>query len=164
MSRTDTSAWPCTIARTADLLGDEWDLLIVRQACLGARRFEDFRAGLGIGRNVLTNHLNRLVALGVLSREPYQERPLRHHYRLTDKGRDVFPILAAMASFGEKWLSGPEGAPITLHHTACGHDMRPETVCDHCGTAIHVRETQVRPGPGHPSSSDGASSAGRRGR
>ena len=89
MSRTDTSAWPCTIARTADLLGDEWDLLIVRQACLGARRFEDFRAGLGIGRNVLTNHLSRLVDQGVFSRDPYQERPLRHHYRLTDKGFDA---------------------------------------------------------------------------
>ena len=155
MSRTDTSAWPCTIARTADLLGDEWDLLIVRQACLGARRFEDFRAGLGIGRNVLTNHLHRLVDEGVLVREPYQERPLRHHYRLTDKGRDVFPILAAMAAFGEKWLSGPEGPPMTLHHTTCDHDMRPETVCGHCGKAIDVRDTRVRRGPGHPASVEG---------
>ena len=150
MSRTDTSGWPCTIARTADLLGDEWNLLIVRQACLGARRFEDLRAGLGIGRNVLTNHLNQLVEQGVLTREQYQERPVRHHYRLTDKGRDIFPILAAMAAFGEKWLSGPEGPPITLHHTPCDHDMRPATVCGHCGEELHVRETQVRRGPGHP--------------
>jgi DNA-binding HxlR family transcriptional regulator len=151
MSRTDTSAWPCTIARTADLLGDDWNLLIVRQACLGSRRFEEFRTALGIGRNVLTNHLNQLVAEGVLSREPYQERPVRHHYRLTEKGRDVFPILAAMAAFGEKWLSGPDGPPIVLSHTACGHDMRVEVVCDHCHKPLRMRETRVRPGPGYQS-------------
>lgn len=156
MSRTDTSAWPCTIARSADVLGDGWNLLIIRQACLGARRFDEFRTGLGIGRNILTQHLNRLVDEGLLVRVPYQEHPPRHEYRLTEKGRDVFPILAAMAAWGEKWLTGPEGTPLVLHHTACDHDMVAEVVCDHCAAPIDVRQVRARRGPGHPQAADAA--------
>ncbi|HEY7071408.1 MAG TPA: helix-turn-helix domain-containing protein, partial [Acidimicrobiales bacterium] len=106
MSRTDTSAWPCTVARAADVLGDDWILLVMRQACLGTRRFEDFQRALGIGRSILTAKLNRLVADGMLRRVEYQQRPVRHEYRLTDKGRDVYPVLAAMAAWGERWLTG----------------------------------------------------------
>jgi len=150
VSRTDTSSWPCTIARSADLLGDGWNLLIIRQACLGARRFDEFRSGLGIGRSILTAHLNRLVEAGLLVREPYQERPVRHEYRLTEKGRDVFPILAAMAAWGDKWLTGPEGTPLVLHHTECDHDMQAEVVCNHCRAPIELRRTRATRGPGHP--------------
>ena len=99
MTRTDTSDWPCTIARSADVLGDGWNLLVLRQACLGVRRFEDFQRTLGIGRNILTVRLNRLVDEGLLTRVEYQQRPVRHEYRLTDKGREVYPILAAMAEW-----------------------------------------------------------------
>lgn len=150
MSRTDTSGWPCTIARSADVLGDGWNLLIIRQACLGNRRFEEFQAALGIGRNILTTHLNQLVDQGLLAKVPYQERPVRHEYRLTEKGRDVFPILAAMATWGDKWLSGPEGTPLVFHHATCDHDMQAEVVCGHCGETIDVRHTEARRGPGHP--------------
>ena len=145
------SSWPCTMARSARVLGDGWNLLIIRQACAGTRRFEDFRSVLGIGRNILTTHLNRLVVDGLLDRVPYQERPVRHEYRLTEKGREVYPILAAMAAWGEKWLTGPEGTPLVLHHKRCGHDMHARVVCDQCGHPIDVRETTGRPGPGFPS-------------
>lgn len=152
VSRTDTSEWPCTIARAADLLGDGWNLLIVRQACRGARRFEEFRDGLGIGRNVLTTHLNRLVDEGVFVRVPYQDRPPRDEYRLTEKGRDVFPVLLAMAAWAERWTTGPEGTPIVFSHTTCAHDMHGAVVCSHCGERIEVGDVRVRPGPGHPDS------------
>ncbi|MEZ5266882.1 MAG: helix-turn-helix domain-containing protein [Acidimicrobiales bacterium] len=160
MSRTDTSAWPCTIARSADVLGDGWNLLIIRQACLGARRFDEFRTALGIGRNILTQHLNRLVEEGLLAKVPYQERPPRFEYRLTEKGRDVFPILAAMAAWADKWLTGPEGTPLVLHHTRCHHDMAAAVVCDQCGERIEVKEVRARRGPGHPLH-DGAASSPR---
>jgi DNA-binding HxlR family transcriptional regulator len=150
VKRTDTSGWPCTIARSTDLLGDHWNLLLIRQACLGTRRFDDFQAALGIGRNILTRRLSRLVAEGLLARAEYQQSPPRFEYRLTDKGREVYPILAAMAAWGDRWLTGPGGTPLVLHHTACGHDMHAVVVCSECGQPLHVRQVRARAGPGYP--------------
>ena len=150
MTRTDTSDWPCPIARSADVLGDGWNLLVLRQACLGVRRFEDFQRTLGIGRNILTVRLNRLVDEALLTRVEYQQRPVRHEYRLTDKGREVYPILAAMAAWGDRWLTGPEGTPLVLHHEVCDHDMHAVVVCSHCAQPVDVREIRATPGPGAP--------------
>ncbi len=147
MRRVDTSDWPCTIARAASVLGDHWNLLLIRQACLGTRRFDDFQRQLGIGRNILTTRLARLVEEGFLQRTPNPDSPSRHEYRLTDKGRDVYPILAAMAAFGERWMS-PDGTPLVLHHTACGHDMHAVVVCSECAEPIDVRSVRAMVGPG----------------
>lgn len=148
MKRTSTADWPCTIARAADVLGDHWNLLLLREACLGTRRFDDFQAHLGIGRNILSSRLAGLVEEGMLDRVEYSASPQRFEYRLTDKGREVFPILAAMAAWGDRWLVGDEGSPLVLHHTACDHDMHAEIVCSECAQPIHVRETRATPGPG----------------
>ncbi len=148
MKRVDTSEWPCTIARSAAVLGDHWNLLLIRQACLGMRRFDDFQGELGIGRNMLTIRLNGLVDEGVFRRVEYQNNPPRHEYRLTDKGRAVYPVLAAMAAWGEQWLSGPEGTPIVLHHTACDHDMRAVVVCSECAEPLNVHNVLAIAGPG----------------
>jgi DNA-binding HxlR family transcriptional regulator len=148
VKRTETADWPCTIARSVDLLGDHWNLLIIRQACLGTRRFDDFQAALGTGRNILSRRLTRLVDEGLLDRVEYRARPVRHEYRLTDKGRDVYPILAAMAAWGERWLTGPEGTPLVLHHAACGHDMHAVVVCSECDEPLDVREVRAKAGPG----------------
>jgi DNA-binding HxlR family transcriptional regulator len=148
VTRTSTADWPCTIARAVDLLGEGWTLLVLRQACLGTRRFEDFQRELGIGRNILTLRLNRLVDEGLLRREEYQQRPVRSEYRLTEKGRDAYPILAAMAAFGDKWLVGDAGTPLVLHHSACGHDMHAVVTCSACGEPLDVRQVEARPGPG----------------
>jgi DNA-binding HxlR family transcriptional regulator len=126
-------------------------LLILREACLGGRRFEEFQRTLGIGRNILTLRLNTLVNEGVLTRLPYQERPVRHEYRLTDKGRDIYPILAAMAAFGDKWLLGNDGPPLVLHHTTCAHDMHAVVTCSECAQPLDARSVRARPGPGYPS-------------
>ncbi|MCB0976156.1 MAG: helix-turn-helix transcriptional regulator [Acidimicrobiales bacterium] len=150
MKRTDTSDWPCTIARSASVLGDHWNLLIIRQACLGTRRFDEFQEALGTGRNILTQRLNTLVEQGLLTRVQYQDNPPRNEYRLTDKGRDVYPILAAMAAWGEKWMTGPEGTPLVLHHEECGNDMHGVVVCSECQEPLDVRQVRAKAGPGLP--------------
>ena len=150
VKRTDTSDWPCTIARSAAVLGDHWNILIVREACLGTRRFDDFQEALGIGRNILTRRLNALVDDGLLHRVEYQSNPPRSEYRLTAKGRDAYTVLAAMAAWGDRWLVGPEGTPLVLHHTACDSDMHAEVVCSECAEPIDVLHVRALPGPGAP--------------
>jgi DNA-binding HxlR family transcriptional regulator len=150
VKRTRFSQWPCSVARTVDLLGDWWTPLVLRDAYYGVRRFDDFQRDLKIGRNILTERLNRLVDEGLLERVPYQERPVRHEYLLTDKGRDFIPVMAAMMRWGDRWLTGEEGPPLTLHHTTCDHDMHAEVVCSHCGEAIHLRDVRARGGPRSP--------------
>ena len=148
MRRTDTSDWPCNIARSANVLADLWNVLLIREACLGTRRFDGFKRSLGIGRNILTARLNLLVEEGILQRVEYQANPIRHEYRLTDKGRDAYTVLAAMAAWGERWLTGPEGTPVLTHHTTCGYDMHAVVVCSECREPLDVRQVKARPGPG----------------
>jgi DNA-binding HxlR family transcriptional regulator len=150
VTRTSTADWPCTIARTVDLIGEGWTLLVMRQACLGTRRFEDFQRSLGIARNILTLRLHRLVEEGLLTQVEYQDRPVRHEYRLTDKGRDVYPILAAMAAYGDRWLVGEEGTPLVLHHSSCDHDMHAVVTCSECAEPLDVRQVTAQMGPGYP--------------
>ncbi|QYG91020.1 helix-turn-helix transcriptional regulator [Iamia sp. SCSIO 61187] len=161
MKRTPFGDWPCSVARTVDILGDWWTPLVLREAYLGTRRFDVFQRNLGIGRNILTQRLNRLVDEGVLARRPYQERPLRHEYVLTDKGRDLFGVIAAMKTWGDRWLAGDDGPPLTYHHTPCDHDMDAEVVCSHCRQRLDVRQVRAHPGPGGPAPAEPtATSAG----
>jgi DNA-binding HxlR family transcriptional regulator len=95
----------CSIARTLEIVGERWTLLIVRDAFAGLRRFEEFQASLGIARNVLTERLNRLVEEGILERVLYSERPQRYEYRLTPKGRDLNVALAGLMQWGDKYVS-----------------------------------------------------------
>lgn len=148
MKRTPFADWPCSVARTVDILGDWWTPLVLRECYLGVRRFEDFQRSLGIGRNILTRRLTRLVDEGMLERRPYQERPLRHEYVLTAKGRDFFPVIAAIMRWGDTWLGGDAGPPVVLRHRTCDHDMHAEVVCSHCGEELTLRDVRGRPGPG----------------
>ncbi|WP_227980507.1 winged helix-turn-helix transcriptional regulator [Nocardia spumae] len=150
MKRTTFATWPCSVARTVDLIGDWWTPLVLREAYYGTTRFDDFERTLGLSRNVLTQRLNRLVEEDMLSKAPYQDRPVRHEYLLTDKGRDFFPVLAAMMAWGDRWLAPEAGPPVVVHHDACGHDTRAEVVCAHCGEPLRHTEVSTHLGPGFP--------------
>lgn len=150
MKRTPFAKWPCSIARTVDLLGDWWTPLVLREAFYGTKRFDDFQRVLGIGRNVLTQRLNRLVTEEILERVPYQDRPVRYEYVLTGKGRELFPVLAAINSWGDRWLAPDAGPPVVLRHEPCGHDTHAEVVCASCRAPLELDDIEVRLGPGFP--------------
>ncbi|MFI1168837.1 winged helix-turn-helix transcriptional regulator [Streptomyces sp. NPDC020801] len=149
-ARPSFADWPCSIARTVNLLGDTWTPLILREAFYGSRRFDEFRQELRIARNTLADRLRRLVEEELMERRPYESEPPRHEYVLTEKGRDLFPVLAAMSRWGDRWLAGEEGVPVTLHHDACGHDAHARVVCSECGEPMRAEDTSVRMGPGYP--------------
>ena len=105
MLKRDYEGQNCSIARALEILGERWTLLIIRDAFLGLRRFDQFQESLGIARNVLTDRLNRLVEEGVLERVRYNERPERYEYNLTAKGRELNIALAGLRQWGDKHLS-----------------------------------------------------------
>lgn len=150
MRRTRFSDWPCSVARTVDLLGDWWTPLVLREAFYGVRRFDDFHRRLGLGRNILTERLNRLVEEELLAKVPYQERPTRYEYRLTEKGRAFFDVLAAMIRWGDDWLSDEKGPPIALFDRRTGAPIRPRVIDETTGRPIELRHVGIRPGPGFP--------------
>ncbi len=138
----------CSVAGALEILGEWWTMLIVRDAFMGVRRFEDFQRRLGIARNVLTTRLQKLVAAGILERRRYQERPERFEYRLTEKGLELYPILVSLMQWGDRWAEGGNGPPVVLVHRTCGHRSVPHLVCDQCGEPADPRQMQPVAGPG----------------
>ncbi|MRH90622.1 transcriptional regulator [Nocardia sp. SYP-A9097] len=147
MRRTSFEDMNCSIAQCLEVVGEWWTLLIVRDALFGITRFDDFRTRLGIARNVLTQRLEHLVEQGVMSREPYQENPVRYDYRLTDKGRALWTVVTAMRQWGDTWAA-PDGPPIESVHKTCGHVMTVQPVCSECGETMHTRDIRLQSGPG----------------
>jgi DNA-binding HxlR family transcriptional regulator len=138
----------CSVARTISVIGDRWTLLILRDCFLRVRRFDDFERRLGITRHVLADRLKKLVAAGVLARRPYQERPRRHEYRLTQKGLDLHPVLLAIAHWGDHHMAGAKGPPVLYEHRPCGHTFAPVLTCSQCRERVEARDVSVRRGPG----------------
>lgn len=134
----------CSVARSLSVIGDRWTPLILRQCFLGTRRFGDFLDALGISRPLLKERLDKLVDEGVLERVPYQERPPRDEYRLTDKGLDLYPVITALLAWGDRWMAGEDGPPLELTHRPCGHTMVPVQVCPHCRDAVDPHDVSVR--------------------
>jgi DNA-binding HxlR family transcriptional regulator len=135
----------CSIARALEVVGERWTLLIVRDAFLGLRRFDEFQANLGIARNVLTDRLNRLVAEGILERVLYSRRPERFEYRLTPKGRELNVALAGLRQWGDKYVS--EKPPSVLRRRA---DRKPviAALVPKGSPVLRAEEVESVPGPG----------------
>jgi DNA-binding HxlR family transcriptional regulator len=138
----------CSIARSLEIVGERWTLLILRDAVLGLTRFEEFQESLGIASNVLTNRLKMLCDEGVLERVPDPDRPGRPKYLLTDKGRELGPALIVLMKWGDRHYPAPNGPPrLTLHYD-CGGSFGPDLLCDRCGKQARPGEIELAPGPG----------------
>jgi DNA-binding HxlR family transcriptional regulator len=138
----------CSVAQCLEVVGEWWSMLIVRDVFLGVSRFDDFQKRLGISRNILQQRLARLVEAGVLTRVAYSEHPPRYDYRLTDKGRDLWPVLTAMRQWGDRHAA-PSGPPLEVAHKGCGSVAEAVLVCGSCGEPIGPRDVVARQSRGH---------------
>jgi DNA-binding HxlR family transcriptional regulator len=147
VERKSFSDMHCSVAQFLEVVGEWWSMLIVRDAFLGVSRFDQFQERLGISRNVLNQRLAHLVTAGVLERIPYCERPARFDYRLTQKGRDLWPVLTAMRQWGDTHAA-PDGPPLVLVHRVCGHEVNVVITCSACGSPVAADDVRARRGPG----------------
>lgn len=146
----DWSVENCPIGRAMDILGERWTFHVLREVFSGIRRYDDLRARTSIPRQVLANRLATLVEHGILRRVPYQEPGARqrHEYRLTEKGFDLYPVLVALRDWGDRYLVGEEGSPLTLQHRDCGAPVHTVLACESGHDVTSPRKVVPRPGPG----------------
>jgi DNA-binding HxlR family transcriptional regulator len=150
MLPSDYSGQNCSVARTLEVMGERWSMLIIREAFLGTRRFDQYQRRLGVARNVLQARLERLIEAGVLQKIPYQDRPVRYEYKLTRKGIDLWPSLIALLQWGDKYAA-PNGPPVVLEHKGCGGALDDRRRCLRCGAELQPWDVTSTAGPGaHP--------------
>ena len=140
----------CKIAAALSIVGEKWTFLVLREAFNGVRRFDDMQRRTGAPRQVLSNRLSRLVAEGILRKAPYREegqRP-RSEYRLTEKGIELFPVIAALLAWGDKYAAWPGGPAVELTHRDCGAPVHLELACADGHVLGSAREVTPVPGPG----------------
>ena len=147
MQRTSFEDVNCSVAQCLEVVGEWWTLLILRDVFLGVTRFDEFQERLGISRNVLGQRLASLIEHGVLTKVPYSERPPRYDYRLTEKGRDLWPVITTMRQWGDKHAA-PVGPPLELIHKPCGEITEGQLTCVACGHPMDERNVRAVPGPG----------------
>ena len=137
----------CSIQGTLDVIGDRWTLLILRDLFRGVRRFSQLEDNLGIAKNLLASRLSKLVAADIVTKVPYQDKPIRHEYFLTQKGRDLSPSLVALMRWGDRWCND-RTPPTLLVHSECGTPLNQITQCPTCDESLDPDEIRSRPGPG----------------
>ena len=139
----------CSIARTLEVLGERWTLLVIRDVFNGRRRFDQIQQNLGVARNVLTSRLARLVEEGILEKRRYQEHPPRHEYFLTEKGLELWPVLISVMHWGDRHLADT-GPPMLIRHKDCGGIVDDRGHCASCGERLTARDAYTEYGPGAP--------------
>ena|SRR5947209_6027621 len=137
-----------SVERALAVLGDYWTFLVLREAFFGVRRFSEFAANLRLSRTILSDRLRKLVGAEIVERRPYQSKPARFEYVLTERGKELYGHIVALMSWGDKYLAGPAGPPLVLHHRLCEHDASAVVVCSHCGHELKADDVIARPGPG----------------
>lgn len=139
----------CSIARTLSVVGDTWTMLVIRELFNGNRRFNGLERETGAPSAILTERLASLEHDGVIDKRPYSSRRDRFEYRLTDKGRDLYPILVSLMTWGDRWMSANQPPPVQLHHATCGQPTTPTLCCSNCGDPIDPRHMERTVDPRH---------------
>ena len=147
VKRTSFEKAECPIARSLDVLGDWWSLLIIRDAFLGLRRFGEFQKNIGLAKNILTVRLRALVDQGILTTAPASDGSAYQEYVLTPKGRGVFPILVALRQWSEEFSGEPQGFPTLLVDRGKGRPVRKLELRAEDGRVLQIGETELKPNP-----------------
>jgi DNA-binding HxlR family transcriptional regulator len=143
------AAQNCSAARALELVGERWSLLIVRDALFrGITRFSDFQRNLGVAPNILATRLDGFVTAGLMEVRQYSDRHEYYEYLLTDKGRDLEPVIVALTFWGDRWAAPPQGPPIVFEHAVCGGAVQQQIRCATCGETPAPAEVVARAGPG----------------
>ena len=150
MLQRDYPGQVCSIARSLEVVGERWTLLILRDALLGLTRFEEFQESLGIASNVLTSRLKRLCDEGVLERVSDPDRPGRPKYVLTEKGRELGPALITFMKWGDRHYPTAGGPPRLTLHAGCGGSIGADFRCERCGNQVRPTDIELPAGPGAP--------------
>ncbi len=129
----------CPIARSLEVIGERWTLLILRDAFYGRSRFDEFQQSLGIATNVLSSRLQKLVEAGVLE----QAAGARGPYGLTSQGRDLLPVLLSLREWGDTYDLNPEGPSVEIVHAPCDHELSVHLSCAHCGESIAIEDLRI---------------------
>jgi DNA-binding HxlR family transcriptional regulator len=137
-----------SVGHILDIIGEGWSILIIREAFLGTRRFEEFQGRLGIARNILTARLKKLCANQILDRVPVKEGAKRHEYILTRKGKDMMPLLVALTQWGDKWVFGENNEPVIFLDRERGQPISPVQVYSARGEVLRPRDIMISAGPG----------------
>ena len=137
----------CSVARTLEIVGEKWALLAVREVFLGNRRFDEMVRRTGAPRDTLAARLRTLAGAGILERRKYSEHPARFEYRLTEAGRELYPVIVTLMHWGDRHLAGADGPPLVLEHQ-CGHALATELVCRACGEPVRAADTRPARAPG----------------
>ncbi len=137
----------CSVARTLEVLGERWTLLIIRDVFNRRRRFDQIQENLGIARNVLSARLAWLVEEGILEKRAYEDRPPRYEYFLTRKGLDLWPVMISMLHWGDRYLAD-SGPPMLVRHKDCEGLVDERGSCERCGARLDAGDAYAERGPG----------------
>ncbi|HKD97347.1 MAG TPA: helix-turn-helix domain-containing protein [Micromonosporaceae bacterium] len=148
MHKADLAVLPCSLARSLQIVGEWWTMLVLRDICFDVNRFEAIHGHLGIARNILKARLDTLVEHGLAERRRYQTRPDRYEYVATEKGSQLVPVFLAMVAWGDRWAA-PDGPPMLFAHAACGRDTVATVVCSECARPLRHEDVTPHAGPGY---------------
>lgn len=138
----------CSAARALEQVGERWSLLIIRDALFrGRRQFGEFQRSLGLASNVLATRLDGFVVAGIMERRSYSSHKGHYEYLLTDKGRDLAPVVIALTAWGDRWAA-PNGPPIRYRHRDCGGEIAPSLLCSRCHHLAGAEAIEAEPGAG----------------
>lgn len=148
MTRTSFKAFNCSVARSLDIVGDKWSMLIIRDAFLGVSTFSAFQRRLNVARNILTDRLMHLVDNDVLERRQSKPGVERYEYHLTERGRALFPVITALMQWGDKWIFGSEGEPVQLLDLEKNAPVQQVAVMSRDGRYLEDGDVKFKLGPG----------------